>query len=148
MMNGRAPAPVDADGALDFEGDRKPALPAPPKPYPSRVFSTQIEHGGFTFTLSYNNLTLDALEDLVREFQARGYTAVKPAKAGGFGQRPDNRIDPAFDGAGNEICPMHRVALRTYTTKDGRSFKGCPSRGTGVAGEKINDKGYCDLRFK
>ena len=146
--NGRTAAPVDADGALDFEGDRKQAQPASPvlRPFPSRVFSTQIEHGGFTFTLSYNNLTLDALEDLVREMNARGYTPVKPFRGGGgFGGRPDNRVDPAYDDRGNEICPTHKKPLREYTTSDGRKFKGCPIKGEG---EGFNPKGFCALRFR
>ena len=144
-MNGRTAAPVDKDGALDFGDQPKPAPAPAPRPYPSRVFSTQVEHGGFTFTLSYNNLTLDALEDLVREFQARGYTAVKPQPRGNFGGRPDNRIDPAYDDAGNEICPIHKTKLREFTTQDGRKFKACSTKGTGAG---FNAKGYCEARFK
>lgn len=148
LPTGRTPAPVDEEGALDFsERPARPVAPAP-KPYPSRTFSTQVEKDGYTFTLSYSNMTLDNLDALVEELKERNYTAVKPAKAGGFGQRPDNRVDPAFDEAGNEICPVHKAKIREYKTQDGRTFKGCPSKGTGAPGEKLNARGYCETRFK
>lgn len=148
LPNGRTPAPIDKDGALDFEDKPKPA--PVPKPYPSRTFSTQVEKDGYTFTLSYNNMTLDNLDALIDELKDRNYTAVKPFRGGGggFGQRPDTRVDPAFDEAGNEICPVHKVKIRAYKTQDGREFKGCPSKGTGAQGEKLNQRGYCEFRFK
>lgn len=137
-MNGRTPASTDESGALSFED--RPARP-------QNGAAIHVAYQGVPVDLQLVDKKIGQVEDLIKTLLARGWTA-PPMPRGGFGARPDNRIDPAFDDAGNEVCPTHHVPLRTYKTQDGREFKGCPSRGTGAAGEKINAKGYCDLRFK
>lgn len=139
-MNGRTAAPTDESGALDFE-DRKEA-PAPQR-LPTIVHAT------------YMGVPVDIpvlagrkqVEALIKDLLANGWTA-PPVSRGGFGGRPDNRVEAGHDAAGNEICPIHKVKIRAYKTKDGREFKGCPSKATGAQGETVNNNGFCDLRFK
>lgn len=137
MSNGRTPAPVDAAGALDFTD--KPARPA-------NGATIHLAYQGVPVDLQVADKKIGQIEQLIQGLLARGWTAPpQPRGGGGFGGRPDTRVDPAFDESGNEICPTHGKPLREYTTGDGRKFKACPAKGTGAG---FNDKGFCSLRFK
>lgn len=138
MTNGRTAAPVDETGALDFE-DRPKA--------PQNGATIHLAYQGVPVDLQVSDKKIGQIEQLITGLLSRGWTA-PPQPRGGFGGK-DMRVDPAYDEEGNEVCPVHRVKVRTYEGKDGRPpFKGCPSKATGASGEKINDRGYCILRFK
>lgn len=139
-MNGRTPAPTDKEGALDF-GDEKPKVG-------DNSGNVTLYFQGVPMSFSVSDKTLGQIERWIKGMLARGWTAPPVPKSGGFGGRPDNRVDPAYNDAGEEICPVHKTKVREYKTQDGRTFKGCPSKGTGVAGEKLNQRGYCEFRFK
>jgi hypothetical protein len=134
-MNGRTPAPVDETGALSFE-DR------PARPSNSAVIHLAFQ--GVPVDLQVSDKKIGDVETLITGLLKRGWTA-PPVARGGFGGRPDNRIDPAYDDAGNEVCPIHKTKLREFTTQDGRKFKACSTKGTGAG---FNAKGYCEARFK
>lgn len=139
-MNGRTPAPIDEDGALAFEE----------KPRPSQSGATiRLAYQGVPVDLQVTDKKIGQIEQLIAGLLARGWTAPPQPRGGGFGAPKDMRIDAAIDAQGNEVCPVHKVPVRTYEGKDGRPpFKGCPSKATGASGEKINERGYCTLRFK
>lgn len=137
-MNGRAPAPVDETGALDF-GDKKA------KPAIAAVI--HVAYQGVPIDINVT-AARDQIEKTVQNLLGNGWTAPPQPARGGFGGRPDTRVEADKDATGNEICPVHKTKIRTYKTKDGREFKGCPSKATGAQGEKINQNGFCDLRFK
>jgi len=137
--NGRTHAPVDESGALDFS-DR------PARPSNSAVIHVAFQ--GIPVDLQVSDKKIGQLEELIAGLLKRGWTAPPQPQRGGFGGRPDTRVDPAYDDQGNEICPIHKVKIRAYKTHDGREFKGCPSKGTGAQGEKLNQRGYCEFRFK
>lgn len=137
--NGRASAPVDQDGALDFS--ERPARP-------SNGATIHVAFQGIPVDLQVSDKKIGQIEELIKGLVTRGWTAPPQPRVGGFGGKPDNRVDAAFDQDGNEVCPIHKVRVRPYKTADGREFKGCPSKGTGAAGERLNVRGYCELRFK
>lgn len=111
-------------------------------------FTISVSMDGFPVAIKF---TGDAkrLRAVIDALKASGATPppVRTFGGGNF-QRKDTRVDPAFNDAGKEICPVHRKLLQTRTTQDGRSFKSCSSKATGAEGEKINDRGYCALSFK
>lgn len=144
MMNGRTPAPVDADGALDFEVERPKATPPPS----NNSAIIHVSFQGIPVDLQVSDKKIGQIEQLITGLLQRGWAAPPLPKTGGFGGRPDDRVDPAFDDQGNEICPVHKVKIREYKTADGRTFKGCPSKKTGAPGEKLNQRDYCSFRFK
>lgn len=140
-MNGRTPAPVDETGALDFEAEKPKATPPPS----NNSAIIHVSFQGIPVDLQVSDKKIGQIEQLIAGLLQRGWAAPPLPKMGGFGGGRDNRVDPAFDEAGNEICPTHKKPLREYTTADGRKFKGCPAKGEG---EGFNAKGYCSLRFK
>lgn len=138
MPNGRSPAPTDETGALDFENER---------PRGSSGVLT-LYYQGVPMAFNVSDKTIGQIERWIAGMLKRGWTA-PPVARGGFGGKADERIEAEKDAQGNEICPVHKCKVRTYEGKDGRPpFKGCPSKGTGAAGEKLNPRGYCSLRFR
>jgi hypothetical protein len=138
MTNGRTPAPTDRDGALDF-GEQKVG---------NSNGTITLYFQGVPMAFNVSDKTIGQIERWITGMLARGWTAPPQPRVGGFGGKPDNRVDAAFDEDGNEVCPVHKTRVREYKTQDGRTFKGCPSKGTGVAGERLNQRGYCEFRFK
>lgn len=136
LPNGRTPAPTDNTGALDFN----------PKP-PQNGATIHLAFQGVPVDLQVAGKTIGQIEQLIAGVLSRGWTA-PPQPRGGFGGKGNELTEPERDSQGNEICPNHKTIIRAYTTKDGRTFKGCPSKATGASGEKINERGYCSLRFK
>jgi hypothetical protein len=116
---------------------------------PETKFSISIQLDGFPVTVEFMG-NAKKLREVVTILKNSGATPPPVRSFGGGGSfgKKDNLTDPAFDGDGQEICPIHKKPVRSYTTKDGRTFKGCPSSSTGAAGETLNDRGYCSLRFR
>jgi hypothetical protein len=120
------------------------------------VPSTQVEIGGFTWTIyaTTNAETLDRIIKVSQALTKRGYSAPKRVSFGGGKPAPKPLTQPLLDGDGEPCCPFH-------TQRDGRptrirwilpkndlpGFWGCPSQAQQVAGETINQRGYCSLKF-
>lgn len=141
MTNGRTPAPVDDEGALDFS-DKKEQRP------PSNKVTIRLAYQGVPVDIELSNKAIGQVENLVKGLLANGWTAPPLPSRGGFGGRPDNRVEADRNERDEEICPIHRAKIKVYKTQDGKEFKGCPSKGTGAVGEQLNQRGYCGLRFK
>jgi hypothetical protein len=124
--------------------DKEPLFAAPAA---ETKFTVSVQMEGFPVTVEFTGNS-KKLKAVLAGLKSAGATP-PPVKSfgGGFGKR-DDTVEPAYDASGKEICPIHGKHVREYKTRDGRTFKGCPSPSTGAAGEKINERGYCSLRFK
>jgi hypothetical protein len=119
--------------------------------------STQAEINGYTWTI-YADTNAETIAQIVRVSKAlakAGYTAPKKW-SGGFGGKPQAKplTQPLIADDGSPCCTVHTsrngspLPIRFWEGKDGRpGFWGCMSKAQGVAGESINDRGYCSLRF-
>ena len=118
--------------------------------------SCQVEIGGFTWTIyaTTNAETIDLIEKVTRALQKRGYSAPKRVSFGGGKPFARPLTTPLVDGNGDPCCIHHTrydgqpLPLRWVEARgDLPGFWGCKSKGTGVPGEQVNQKGYCSLRF-
>lgn len=96
---------------------------------------------------------LEQLEALTRRLRDLGMSPagvqqLAPVQSGGTSiaqggvipaRKAAQRVEPAYDGSGQAICPIHRKPL-----SEGRYGQYCPSR---AEGEHANAKGYCALKF-
>jgi len=118
--------------------------------------STQVEIGGFTWTIyaTTNAETIDQIVKVTKALQRRGYSAPKRAVFGGSKPAAKPLTQPLYRDDGVPCCPLHTnrngqpSPVRWVEPSNGRpGFWGCPSAAQQVAGETINARGYCDLRF-
>lgn len=118
--------------------------------------SCQVEIGGFTWTIyaSTNAETIDRIVKVSKALANRGYRAPSRSSFGGGKPQSKPLTQPLYDDSGSPCCPLHTnrggkpTPIRFVAPKDGRpGFWGCPSQAQHIAGETINGRGYCDLRF-
>lgn len=118
--------------------------------------STQAEIGGYTWTIfaDTNAETIERIIKVSKALQRQGFTAPKRPAFGGGKPQSKPLTQPLIDGDGTPCCPYHTqrtgkpTPIRYIGPKDGRpGFWGCPAKRQEVAGETINQNGYCDLRF-
>jgi hypothetical protein len=109
--------------------------------------STQVEIGGFTWTI-YADIKVS------KALQRHGYAPPRRPTFGGGKPQQKPLTAPLYRDDGAPCCPFHTnrngqpTPIRFVASKDGRpGFWGCPSAAQQVAGETINSRGYCDLRF-
>jgi len=123
---------------------------------PPCIPSTQVEIMGYTWTIfaDTNEKTIDKIVLVSRALAKRGYSAPKRPAFGGGKPMQKPLTQPLYDQDGSACCPFHTnrdgkpTRVRWIPPKDGRpGFWGCPSLAQQVAGETINARGYCDLRF-
>jgi hypothetical protein len=98
--------------------------------------------GGFDTEICFSG-QLDQLEAITRRLRDLGASPagvhqLAPAAAAPA-RKPNTGITPAYDGAGQPMCPVHHKPLT-----EGRYGLYCPSR---ADGEHANQKGYCNIRF-
>jgi hypothetical protein len=132
--NGRTPAPVDQDGALDF------TPPAPAKR--QRGVSIQLSYHGalvnFTFDAATAPQVVEIEQSIDTLLKREGWAGVPTVAAA---PKPKaERVKPFYDGNGDPCCPVHRKPL-----KEGQYGLYCSCKAKD--GEAANDKGYCNLRF-
>ena len=118
--------------------------------------STQVEINGFTWTI-YADTNAATLEQIVKVSKAlvrHGYSAPKRPVFGGGKPQSKPLTQPLINDHGDPCCPHHTnrngqaTPIRWIGPKDGRpGFWGCPAKAQSVAGEQINQNGYCSLRF-
>lgn len=118
-------------------------------PKPTSKFTITVQMDGFPVTVEFTGNS-KRLKEVIAGLKSAGATPppVKTFGGGGFGKKQDTLTEPAYDAHGNEVCPIHGTKVKEYKFNDGRTIKGCPSKGTGAEGEKLNDRGYCSLRFR
>jgi hypothetical protein len=84
---------------------------------------------------------IDQLKRIATKLAALGIEPTAPHTAPLNGEnKPSKRVQPAYDGDGQPICPVHGKPL-----SEGRYGLFCPSKAKGD--EAANDKGYCSLKF-
>jgi hypothetical protein len=118
--------------------------------------STQVEINGFVWTIyaTTSKETIDRIELVSRALTKRGYSAPKRATFGGGKPQSRPLTQPLINQDGEPCCIHHTrydgapLPLRWVEARgDLPGFWGCKSKGTGVPGEQVNQKGYCALRF-
>lgn len=123
---------------------------------PPCIPSTQVEIMGYTWTIfaDTNEKTIDKIVLVSKALAKRGYSAPKRPVFGAGKPQSKPLTQPLIDGDGEPCCHLHvnrdgkPTRIRWIPPKDGRpGFWGCPSLAQQVAGETINQRGYCDLRF-
>lgn len=112
---------------------------------PATKFTVSVQMDGFPVTVEFTGNSRK-LQEVIGALKTAGATPppVKSFGGGGF-KKPDDRTEPAYDGNGDPICPVHgkRLSIRDW---NGQQFYSCPAKA--AAGEKASPKGYCDIRFK
>lgn len=120
------------------------------------VPSTQVEIGGYVWTIYADTTekTIEQISKVTAALTRRGYSAPKRVAFGGGKPAQKPLTQPLYRDDGTPCCPYHTnrnhqpTPVRFVAPKDGRpGFWGCPSAAQQVAGETINSRGYCDLRF-
>lgn len=118
--------------------------------------STQVEIMGYTWTIfaDTNEETMDRIVKVCRALAKRGYSAPKRVSFGGGKPQAKPLTKPLFDNDGEPCCPYHtrhdgRPARIRWVLPRGDlpGFWGCPSAAQQVAGETLNARGYCALKF-
>lgn len=104
------------------------------------VITIHASLDGFPIDLCYTG-TIDALPGTLARLRELGGAPVASHTAPLNGEKkPAKRVQPAYDGDGQPICPVHRKPL-----SEGRYGLFCPAKAKD--GEQQNDKGYCSLKF-
>lgn len=118
----------------------------PPRFAPlERQANITIEAGPLGITVQAEYIgTLASIPAAIERLRTAGVlelvSAAKVAPAAAApARKPMTGITPAYDGAGQAMCPVHHKAL-----SEGRYGAYCPSR---AEGEHANAKGYCNIRF-
>src|SRR5262249_38684855 len=84
---------------------------------------------------------VDQLKRIAAKLAALGIEPTAPHAAPLNGDKKSTKkVQPAYDGDGQPICPVHRKPLT-----EGRYGLYCPARTKD--GEQANTKGYCSLAF-
>lgn len=144
-----------AAAALNTPEDA-PLFPEPPVATPKAAPVTFTIHAsvrGFPIDVAFSG-SFDLLESAVKRLEQLGATPPpRPTFGGGKPQQKPLTV-PLYRDDGTPCCPHHTnrngqpTPIRWVASKDGRpGFWGCPSAAQQVAGETINSRGYCDLRF-
>lgn len=112
------------DEAADMEWTKQPAAIVVTIHAVIEGFSVEVRT-----TLDQVRLATRKLRDL----NAQSIVTPPPAR------KAAERAEPAYDGSGQPMCPIHHKPLQ-----EGRYGLYCPSKATG---EHANPKGYCNVRF-
>lgn len=132
-------APVPSRAAIDRAGDLDFRAPARKE----MVLTIHAQFDGFSIDVNYTG-SMDTLPGAIKRLRELG---AEPARENlildqvSKARKPATRVQPAYDGDGQAICPVHRKVL-----SEGRYGLYCPSKATGD--QAANDKGYCSLRFE
>lgn len=124
--------------------DESPLFPAPTQ---QTKFTVTVQLDGFPVTVEFTG-NGKKLKEVIAGLKQAGATPppVRSFGGGGF-KKEDNRVEPAYDGNGDPICPVHHRKLNKRES-NGSAFYSCPAKGDATKGEKVNANGWCDIRFK
>ncbi len=128
--NGRPPAPVDADGALDF-------TPAPAKR--QRGVTIQLcYHGALVcFTFAADGAPqVHEIEQSIDTLLKRDGWGGAPTGSTTAAKPKAEKVKPFYDGDGAACCPVHRKPL-----KEGQYGWYCSAK------DPSTERGYCALKF-
>ena len=129
-------AQIERAGDLDFEAQRKPRQ--------ELRITVKASMNGFPIELAFDG-GIQQLPAITKRLREMGAEAPPVPRAGTWPGKPKIELtQPAYDGNGDAICPVHKRKIVTREW-EGRTFRCCPSKATGD--EKANAKGYCALRF-
>lgn len=140
-----------------FATEELPDLRAQPKAdapaRPAATFTIHASLSGFPIDVAFSGSFEQAMA-AVERLQALGATP-PPRPSFGGGKPPQKPLtQPLVNDAGDPCCTVHTrrdgqpLPIRYYAGKDGRpGFWGCIAKAQGVAGEQINQNGYCSLKF-
>lgn len=129
---------IEQAGDLDFEQQRS-ARTARQELH--MVVKAQLN--GFPIELAFAG-GIDQLPAITKRLRELGAEAPSIPRAGNWQKPKAELTQPAYDGDGDAICPVHRRKIVTREW-EGRTFRCCPAKATGD--EKTNKNGYCALRF-
>lgn len=125
LPNGRTPAPVDSDGALDW---------TPPPNFPRVVLQTLIEYEGKTWMATFNDTSIKAAADILRD---RACTIIgigaNPTPAAGAPQTRTTSDEPP-------LCQNRNCTNYGKPMAEGRYSKWACRGKDPTTG---NQKGYC-----
>ena len=135
------------DNAEDLDFESKP----PQRTKRARAISVQLAYRGTLVTFTYGreeNVPIHELEQSIDTMlQREGWSAPTVAANGPgrtFKGNPKvEYVDPAYDGDGQPMCPVHKRAL-----SDGKWGPFCSAKADPNKGEETNERGYCAIRFK
>jgi len=111
-------------------------------------FTITAHMDGFPVAIKFTG-TAKRLRAAIEALKAAGATP-PPVRFFGSGKPPSKpTTQPAYNDAGDALCPTHQKKLYWMKPKDNWPGKWkCPCKSDGTPGEVINERGYCDLRFE
>lgn len=108
-------------------------------------FMIKATVNGYPVEINFSG-TIDQLPAVTKRLAELGATPPPVPMRGPWSGKPKaDRVQPAYNGAGDPCCPVHgsKLAWREW---EGRKFLSCPAKAKD--GELANQRGYCAIKFQ